>query len=148
VVILFIAAVVGGIWPDPIAALIGAETEYDITLKKGVSKTTMGDAFPFTGKGTMTVNEGTGEFSYSIKLSNGLTFEGSGDIARTSKDEVFGTATTVSGGLAGTIIITGKVKKGGAKFAGGKLYAAVPNRLGAPPDGFVYTTAKLTGKRQ
>ncbi|NKB87786.1 MAG: hypothetical protein GKS06_06155 [Acidobacteria bacterium] len=143
--LLVVAALVGGVWPDPVGALSGADLTYSIKLKSGVSKTVFGDAFKFTGKGTMTVNEATGAFSYSIELSNGLTFEGEGELARSTKNEVFAKSTTTSGGIDGVVIFTGKMAGGDKKFKAGKMYAAIPNRLGAAPTGFVYSTAKLSG---
>lgn len=129
-------------------AASAAEVVYDITLKRGRSQTTFGDAFPFTGKGTLTVDDVTGEFEYEIELSNGLTFSGSGVAASTTKGELFATSTTMSDGIEGVLIFTGKLKKNGARIKAGKLAVAVPNRLGPPPAGFVYSTAKITGKRQ
>ena len=146
--ILLAGAIAGGLWPDPAGALAGADLTYNVKLKKGVSNTVAGQAFKFTGKGTMTVNETTGKFTYSLKLSNGLTFAGSGELARTTKNQVYAKSTTMSGGIEGVVIFTGKMAAGDKKFKAGKMYAAVPNRLGAPPAGFVYSTAKLSGTRQ
>lgn len=146
--ILFSAVLIQGFAAKPIAAVSSAQHTYNVTLKKGVSKTTFGDAFGFTGKGTMTVDDATGEFSYSLELSNGLTFEGEGQLHYTSKDEVHAVGTTMSGNVVGTVIFTGKLKQNGNKFAAGKMYAAVPNRLGSGMNGFVFSTAKLSGKRQ
>lgn len=146
--LLVVGGIGGGVWPSATAAVSSAEVTYSFKLKKGVGKTVLGDTFLFTGNGAMTANTGTGKFTYSIKLSNGLTFEGSGDVVQTTKDEVFGSATADSGSAMGTVIFTGKLKRGGKKFAGGKLYAVIPNLLGDAPGGFVFATAKLTGTLQ
>lgn len=144
--VVLAAIALQGLAPSPAVAV---ETEYSVRLTRGASKTVFGQTFRFTGNGTLTVDTDTGIFTYSIALSNGLTFEGTGQVAQTVKNEVFGTGTTTSaGGIAGNVILTGKLKRKGAKFAAGKLYAAIPNRLGPAPDGFVYTTARLSGKRQ
>lgn len=124
-----------------------AEVEYAITLKKGLSRTTFDATFPFTGTGTLTVDDVTGAFAYEIDLSNGLTFSGSGLAAVSTKGDLFATSTTESDGIEGVLIFTGKLKKNGAKITAGKLTVAVPNRLGPAPAGFVLSTAKLTGKR-
>lgn len=147
-VVLLSAVLIQGFAATPIAAVSSAQYVYDVKLKKGVSKTTFGDSFKFTGSGTMTVNDVTGEFSYSIDLSNGLTFEGEGVLHYTANNEVHAVATSGSGGISGTVIFTGVLKADGRQFKKGKLYAATPNRLGGGMDGFVFSSAKLTGKRQ
>ena len=125
-------------WTGPAAA---ASRTFDVTLK-GVSKTVGGDRFKYTGEGTMSIDDVSGTFDYDIQLSNGLTFSGSGNAAVTEKNEVFAVATTTSGGISGSVVFVGKLK--GSKFKG-KLTAAVPNRIGPPPAGFVLSTAKISG---
>ena len=117
---------------------------YNVTMK-GVSNTTSDDKFKFTGTGTLSFDDVAGTFSYSIELSNGLTFAGSDGVSGVSgKNKVFAVASSSSGGINGTAIFVGKIKSAGKKFSA-KVTAAIPNRLGPPPAGFVLTTGKVSG---
>ena len=119
---------------------------FDATLK-GVSETFDGDKFPYTGTGTMTFDDVAGTVDYSFQLSNGLTFSGTGTAAVTPKGRIFGVVDTSSNGINGSAVIEGKAKKDGSKFTA-KIFAAIPNRLGPPPGGFVISKIKVKGTRQ
>ena len=119
---------------------------FDCTLK-GVSETFNGEKFPYTGTGTMTFDDVAGTVNYSFTLSNTLTFEGTGTAALTPKGRIFGVVNTNSGGINGSAIIEGKAAKDGSKFAA-KIVAAIPNRLGPAPGGFVLSKIKVKGTKQ
>ena len=87
-----------------------ANAKYDSTLK-GVSETFDGHKFPYSGSGTMTIDDVTGTLTYSYLLSNGLTFAGSGNAAITAKGRIFGSVTTSSGGIYGAAVVEGKASK-------------------------------------
>ncbi len=134
------ALVVGGAWlAEPAHA---ATRSFSFTLK-GLSKTTAGEKFKYTGSGSLAFDDQTGAFTYSVELSNGLTFEGDGQGALTSKNELFAVGNSAAGGISGTVLFVGKLK--GSKLKG-KFTAAIPNRLGPPPAGFVLSTAAINGK--
>jgi hypothetical protein len=139
----------------PVAAAFVGGATFDVALK-GTSETFDGSKFPFTGIGTMTIDTGTGVLTFSFLLSNGLTFEGSGLASVTEKNRIFGsvdigTGTTnvlglPLGGIEGVVVIDGKAKSDGSSFSV-KMIAAVPNRLGPPPAGFVLSKMSAKGVR-
>ncbi|MCB9881090.1 MAG: hypothetical protein H6834_04810 [Planctomycetes bacterium] len=130
--------------PPPSANGNGATTF--VAALKGKSETFDGQKFPYTGVGTLTIDEATGALSYSFDLSNGLTFAGTGTAAITSKGRIFGIVDTSSGGIMGSVIIEGKTDANRQKFSV-KMTAAIPNRLGPPPGGFVLSKIKAKGVR-
>lgn len=119
---------------------------FDATLK-GVSETFNGDKFPYTGTGTMTFDDVAGTVTYSFQLSNGLTFSGDGTAAVTAKGRIFGVVSAGSPGIDGSAVIEGKANKDRTKF-NAKIFAAIPNRLGPPPNGFVISKIKVKGTLQ
>ncbi|MBL8900463.1 MAG: hypothetical protein JNM84_22730 [Planctomycetes bacterium] len=137
------------------AALLGGAT-YDVALK-GTSETFDGSKFPFTGVGTMTIDTGTGLLTFQFQLSNGLSFSGDGIAAVTEKNRIFASVDLESGTtsflgvplgvIEGVAVIDGKGKSDGSSFSA-KMTAAVPNRLGAPPQGFVLSKMSAKGVRR
>lgn len=127
--------------PTPAANVV-----FDCTLK-GKSETFGGQKFKFTGAGTMTIDDVAGTLTYSFALSNGLTFSGQGTAAITEKGRVFGSVDTSSPGIDGVAVVEGAASKDRRKFTV-KIAAAIPNRLGAPPQGFVLSKMTAKGTRQ
>lgn len=123
-----------------------ATSSYDATLK-GVSETYNADKFKFTGEGTMAFDDVASTATFNFTLSNQLTFSGSGTAAVTPKGRIFGLATTTSGQIQGSAIIDGKASKDRKKFTA-NIVAAIPNRLGNPPQGFVLSKMKVKGTLQ
>lgn len=123
-----------------------ASTGFASTLS-GTSETFNGEKFKFTGTGNMTFDDVAGTVNYSFQLSNGLTFSGTGQAAVTPKGRIFAVVTTAAGGISGSAVIEGKASKGRDKFAA-KIVAAIPNRLGPPPAGFVLSKMKVKGTKQ
>jgi hypothetical protein len=119
---------------------------YNATLV-GKSETFTGQHFPYKGSGTMTIDDVAGTVSYSFLLTNGLTFAGTGQAAITPKGRVFGLVTSSSGGINGTAIVEGSTPKNRKTFTV-KITAAIPNRLGPAPQGFVLSKITAKGKQQ
>ena len=136
------AAIVLASVPSPAPA---ESLGFSSTLR-GVSETFTGQKFKFTGVGTMSFDDVAGTVSYSFLLSNGLTFAGTGTAAVTPKGRIFGVVTTQSAGIAGSAVIEGKAAKDRRKFSV-TIAAAIPNRLGPPPSGFVLSKMKAKGTR-
>jgi hypothetical protein len=128
--------------PTPAPA---ATFNYTATLA-GVSETFDGHHFPFKGTGTMTIDDVAGTVSYSFDLNNGLTFSGTGQAAVTPKGRVFGLVNSSSGGINGTAIVVGSTPKSRKTFTV-KITAAIPNRLGPAPGGFVISKMTAKGKQ-
>lgn len=143
-----LAASLGGLTLLLPTAAAAEPAVYSVSVYAGRSKTTAGETFEFTGEGTLTVDDVTGDFTYEVALSNGLTFIGSGMAAETVNGDLFAASSTESDGIEGVLIFTGKLKNNGKRITNGKLTVAIPNRLGPAPDGFVMTTAKLKGRLQ
>jgi len=110
---------------------------------KGKSRTMAGDTFPFSGDGTMTWDQVTGDVTFDLTTPAG-PWSGAGTMALAENGKtVYGLVTFLAGGEA-SAIFTGKLKKNGARFSG-KFQAASPTRLGSTPGGFVLTTGKVKG---
>lgn len=129
--------------PAPDAA---AAFTYNTTLS-GTSETFTGQKFKFTGTGTMSFDDVASTVTYSFLLSNGLTFAGTGQSAVTAKGRILGLVNSSSGGYTGSAVIQGSATKDRKKFTV-KIVAAIPNRLGLPPQGFVLSTITAKGKQQ
>lgn len=137
------------------APFLGATT-YDVVLK-GTSETFAGEKFPFTGVGTMTIDEGNGLLSFNLQLSNGLSFTGDGQAAVTERGRVFASVDLESGAsgllglplgtIEGVAVVDGKTKRDRSSFSV-KMTAAIPNRLGPPPQGFVLSKMSAKGTRR
>jgi hypothetical protein len=134
---------------------LGAAT-YDVVLK-GTSETFAGEKFPFTGVGTMTIDEGNGLLSFNLQLSNGLGFTGDGQAAVTERGRVFASVDLESGSssifglplgaIEGVAVVDGKTKRDRSSFSV-KMTAAIPNRQGPPPQGFVLSKISAKGTRR
>lgn len=122
-----------------------ATLTYSVTLK-GTTRTLDGQKFKYTGNGTLTVDDQTGEVTFTANLSNGTTLEGTG-IAGASAKVFFANIDFTQGPATGVGLLDGKIKREGAKITA-KFNVGIPNRLGPAPGGFVYTTGNLTGLRQ
>jgi hypothetical protein len=139
-----------------VAAPFLGTTTYDVVLK-GTSETFAGEKFPFTGVGTMTIDEGNGLLSFNLQLSNGLSFTGNGQAAVTERGRVFASVDLESGSssilglplgiIEGVAVIDGKTKRDRSSFSV-KMTAAIPNRLGPPPQGFVLSKMSAKGTRR
>jgi hypothetical protein len=137
------------------AALRGGAT-YDVALK-GTSETFDGSKFPFTGVGTMTIDTATGLLTFQFQLSNGFNFEGDGIAAVTEKNRIFGSVDFETGStsffglplglIEGNAVVEGKAKSDGSSFSI-KMIAAIPNRQGPPPAGFVLSKMSAKGVRR
>ena len=123
-----------------------ASVVFDTSLA-GTSETFQGQKFAFTGEGTMTIDDVAGTLAYSFQLNNGFTFAGTGNAAVTAKGRIFGVVTTESNGIMGSAVVEGKASAKRDKFAV-KITAAIPNRLGPPPSGFVLSKMKAKGTKQ
>lgn len=121
-----------------------------VAFLKGTSETTADDKFKFNGFGSITIDEGSGQLTYSFLLDNGFTFSGSGVAAVSEKNnvnaliDVESGGTVDAGGISGQGILDGKVDRNRTKFKG-SLIVAVPNRLGPAPAGFVLSKIKIAG---
>lgn len=149
----FLPATTSTAAPAPVVAAAGAEAARGITsfsvFVKGTSETTQDDKFKFTGFGSVTIDEGSGQLTYNLLLSTKLAVNGSGVVAVSEKNNIYGlidtqSGTTVTGGFSGSGILDGKVDRNRTRFKG-TLVVAVPNRLGPAPGGFVLTTMKIGG---
>lgn len=109
---------------------------------KGVSKTSDGRSFPFTGTGTGTLDDTTGGITFTVNASNGLTFTGTGNAFPGTKN-TFGIVQIQSNAIFGTMVLDGKTNARTRKFTG-KYYIVFPNRLGAPPAGTVFSSGSLS----
>jgi len=123
-----------------------ASIVYNCTLV-GKSETFTAQHFPFKGTGTMTIDDVAGTVSYSFQLSNGLTFSGTGQAAITAKGRIFGLVSANSPGVTGTAVVDGSTPKNRKTFTV-KITAAIPNRLGPAPQGFVLSKMTAKGKQQ
>jgi hypothetical protein len=124
-----------------------AAVDYDVKLN-GVSETYQGQHFPYTGTGTMTIDDTTNTVSYTFALSNGLTFTGTGQGAVTPKGRVFGLVSADgSNSTHGNAVIVGSASKDRKSFTV-KITAAIPDRLGPPPAGFVISRITAKGKKK
>lgn len=141
---LFFAAVTAAVLLFAPTSVPAASTTFDATLT-GTSETFLGQHFPFKGTGTMTIDDVAGTVTYSFALSNGLTFSGTGAAAVTAKGRVFGLVNSSSGGISGTAIVVGSTPKNRKTFTV-KITAAIPNRLGPAPSGFVISKMTAKGK--
>jgi hypothetical protein len=122
-----------------------APVQYNCTLT-GKSETYQGQHFPFKGTGTMTIDDVTNTVSYSFTLTNGLTFTGTGQGAVTPKGRVFGLVSADgSNDTHGSAVIVGSAAKNRKSFTV-KITAAIPDRLGDPPAGFVVSKMTVKGK--
>lgn len=119
-----------------------ATLQFDLKIK-GTSTTVTGQKFKFTGTGTMTVDDKTGQFSFNASLSNGTTLNGTG-VAGLGKN-MFANLNFNQGPASGVGVISGKVPASRASFKG-KFTVGTPNRLGSPPSGFVHTVGSISGK--
>jgi hypothetical protein len=122
-----------------------ASITYSVSLK-GTTRTLGGQKFQFTGTGTMTVDDQTGDLTFTANLSNGTTLQGTG-IAGASPKVFFANINFTQGPANGIGLIDGKIKREGAKITG-KFNVGTPDRLGPAPGGFVYSTGRITGLRQ
>lgn len=128
------------------AARSGALLTYSLTVD-GVFKTVQGEKTFFSAAGTLVWEPSTGEVSFDALASTFETFSGEGTLVANPKRTAWALTTFVLGDTGqgepvGTAILTGKFNRQGTLLKG-KLKAAAPARLGAPPDGFVLAKAKL-----
>jgi len=121
-------------------SVLAVEVNYDFTLT-GVSKTVTGESFNFTATGTMTWDDVSGNLSFQVTTSAGVSFTGEGILAAGSKGS-FALTSFDSGFASGEAVFSGKFSKKNSKF-NGKFYAASPDRLGPAPGGFVFTTGTV-----
>lgn len=130
-----------------IESALAAPVVWDVEMK-GTSKTFDRQKFPFTGVGTMTWDQDTGDVSFDMDVDPSGPFDGDGTLVVISNGKtVYGVVTFNAGVQEAQAIFTGKLKKNGQKFAG-KFTAASPGRLGPPPGGFVLTTGKVKAEPQ
>jgi len=124
------------------AARAGA-LQFSVNIR-GVSTTLAGQRFRFTGQGTLTVDENTGQFTLTMALSNGLTLNGTGVMG--AGRNVFGTFTFDMAGSQGSGVINGRANQDRTRF-NGKFTVGSPNRLGPAPNGFVFSTGNIAARR-
>ena len=121
-----------------------ATRSYRVSMK-GTSTTLSGQKFKFTGTGTMSVDETTGQLTFNASLSNGTTISGTG-VAGVGKN-LFGNITFTQNGASGIGLITGKASADRRSFSG-KFTVGIPDRLGPAPGGFVSSAGTISGQQQ
>jgi hypothetical protein len=135
----------------PVGLTQGATEDWTISFK-GKTKTFDGQTFPFEAVGTMEWDPMSGAMSFEVSSNTSGPFSGAGTLVRNPKNVGWGlTSFDMGAGSSssiGSAIFSGKFKtsKKGSKFSG-KVTAASPYRLGAPPGGFTMTTGKVKAEK-
>ncbi len=111
----------------------------------GLSTTLAGEMFPFTATGTGTLDPMTGQFSFNVTTSAGVTFTGDGIMGIGPTGLAFATTTlqSLDPVSTGTAVIDGQINVDTLELAG-NIVAGIPDRLGPAPFGFVRTTGTFT----
>lgn len=111
----------------------------------GTGTTLSGQKFKFTGSGTMSIDDTTGQATFNANLSNGTTINGIG-LAGVSKN-MFANISFTQNGASGIGTIIGKASADRRSFSG-KFTVGIPDRLGPAPGGFVSSAGTISGQQQ
>jgi len=90
----------------------------------------------------------TGQFSFNVTTSAGVTFTGDGIMGIGTTGLAFATTTlqSLDPVSTGTTVIDGQINVDTLELTG-NIVAGIPDRLGPAPFGFVHTTATFIATR-